>query len=91
MNRRGFLSSILAAGIAPAFVKAEILMPVRKVVWTPPRQIELIQFGDVVYYKDGSWNKCIADGSYPYSRLGVYAGDGKVLHSYPTRRQWVDT
>lgn len=32
MNRRGFLSSILALGCAPAIVKAEILMPVRKII-----------------------------------------------------------
>jgi hypothetical protein len=29
MNRRSFLSSILAAGVAPAFVGSSILMPVR--------------------------------------------------------------
>lgn len=32
MNRRGFLGSILALGAAPAIVKAELLMPVRKIV-----------------------------------------------------------
>jgi hypothetical protein len=32
MNRRGFLQSILAAGVAPAFVGSSILMPVRKLV-----------------------------------------------------------
>lgn len=34
MNRRSFLQSILAAGVAPAFVGSSILMPVRT-VWTP--------------------------------------------------------
>lgn len=34
MNRRGFLGSILAAGMAPVIVKAEILMPVRQ-IWVP--------------------------------------------------------
>lgn len=29
MNRRGFLEAILAAGVAPAFVGASILMPVK--------------------------------------------------------------
>ena len=38
MDRRGFLQSILAAGVAPAFVGASILMPVRK-IWTPPEPI----------------------------------------------------
>lgn len=31
-TRRSFLGSILAAGMAPAIVKAEILMPVRKII-----------------------------------------------------------
>lgn len=35
MNRRGFLQGILAAGMAPAIVKAEILMPVRKIIVPP--------------------------------------------------------
>jgi len=33
MNRRSFIASILAAGIAPAVVGSGILMPVRK-LWT---------------------------------------------------------
>ncbi len=32
MNRRGFLQSILAAGVAPAVVGSGILMPVRKII-----------------------------------------------------------
>ncbi len=32
MNRRGFLSAILAAGVAPAFVGSSVLMPVRSLV-----------------------------------------------------------
>lgn len=32
MNRRGFLGGILAACAAPAIVKAELLMPVRKII-----------------------------------------------------------
>lgn len=36
MNRRGFLSAILAAGVAPAVVKASSLMPVRRLDgWLP--------------------------------------------------------
>jgi hypothetical protein len=38
MNRRGFLSAILAAGVAPAFIGSSVLMPVRK-LWTPPDHI----------------------------------------------------
>ena len=32
MNRRSFISSILACAVAPAIVKAEILMPARGIV-----------------------------------------------------------
>jgi len=35
MNRRGFLGSILALGMAPAVVKAGVLMPVRPLVVLP--------------------------------------------------------
>jgi Rieske Fe-S protein len=31
-TRRGFLGAMLAAAVAPAFVKADILMPVRKII-----------------------------------------------------------
>lgn len=33
-TRRGFLAGILAAGAAPAIVKAEILMPIAPKIWT---------------------------------------------------------
>ena len=32
MNRRSFLGSILAAGMAPAFVGSSVLMPVRRIL-----------------------------------------------------------
>lgn len=35
MNRRGFLAGILAAGAAPAIVRAEILMPLAPRIWVP--------------------------------------------------------
>lgn len=35
MNRRGFLGAMLAAAVAPAFVKAESLMP----LWVPSKEI----------------------------------------------------
>lgn len=34
MNRRSFIASILAAGVAPYVAKAGVLMPVRR-VWVP--------------------------------------------------------
>lgn len=36
MQRRGFLASILAAGVAPAFVGARVLMPVKSIVAPAP-------------------------------------------------------
>jgi hypothetical protein len=38
ITRRGLLQGILAAGMAPAIVKAEILMPVRQII-VPSRTI----------------------------------------------------
>jgi hypothetical protein len=38
VGRRGFLGAILAAGVAPAFVSAKVLMPVRT-IWTPPQEL----------------------------------------------------
>ena len=38
MDRRSFLKSILAAGVAPAIVGSGILMPVRKLL-VPPQEI----------------------------------------------------
>lgn len=38
IKRRGFLGAILAAGVAPAFVGSQILMPVRKII-VPDQQI----------------------------------------------------
>lgn len=37
-TRRGFLGAILAAGMAPAVVKAGVLMPIKREVWTPERE-----------------------------------------------------
>lgn len=56
MNRRGFLKSILAAGVAPAFVGSSILMPVKapaRVEW------ELIEIdaSDVLSASEWSWTQ----------------------------------
>jgi hypothetical protein len=37
-TRRGFLSGILAAAVAPVFIKPEVLMPVRQII-APSQQI----------------------------------------------------
>lgn len=47
MNRRGFLGSILAAGMAPVIVKAEILMPVRQ-IWVPSPATALVSPNNLV-------------------------------------------
>jgi len=36
ITRRGFLQAILAAGVAPAVIDSGVLMPVRKIVTSPP-------------------------------------------------------
>lgn len=38
MNRRGFLGSILAAGMAPAAISSGVLMPLGK-VWVPDQRM----------------------------------------------------
>ena len=47
MKRRSFLSSILAAGMAPAIVKASSIMK----IWVPPEReiymgVDLVKWGD---------------------------------------------
>lgn len=42
LKRRSFLASILAAGVAPAFVRAGVLMPVKE-IWVPePTSVTLV-------------------------------------------------
>lgn len=53
MNRRGFLGAILATGMAPAFVKAGVLMPI-KTIWTPP-PIQL-EFSNECWNGNEMWN-----------------------------------
>lgn len=40
-TRRSFLGSLLAAAAAPAFVRAQSLMPVAPRIWTPPSGLYL--------------------------------------------------
>ena len=47
MNRRNFLTSILAAGIAPAIVRAESLMVLPRKIILPRSNV--IAFGDIEY------------------------------------------
>lgn len=39
-TRRGFLASILAAGVAPAAIGSGVLMPVRQ-IWTPVNSLKM--------------------------------------------------
>lgn len=38
-TRRGFLASILAAGVAPAAIGSNVLMPI-KTIWTPVNSLQ---------------------------------------------------
>lgn len=46
-TRRGFLGSILAAGMAPAAIGSGILMPVRKII-APPQGLASVIEGDLL-------------------------------------------
>ena len=46
MNRRGFLSSILAFGAAPAIVRAESIMRIRPIVLPGDAEFEAIARGN---------------------------------------------
>lgn len=50
-TRRGFLAGILAAAAAPAIVRAELLMPIKK-IWVPPAD----PFGEILYNAMGNVN-----------------------------------
>lgn len=42
IQRRSFLGVILAAGVAPAFVRSGVLMPVKE-IWTPGVSLDLVR------------------------------------------------
>ena len=44
MQRRGFLGAILAAGMAPAYVGASVLMPVKQIIAPEICRPELVVF-----------------------------------------------
>jgi len=66
MNRRGFLSGILAAGMAPAIAKAGVLMPVKQIivpeelVWIDAGDSWAHKFFDVVTYTGNGTTQSIA-------------------------------
>jgi hypothetical protein len=98
MNRRSFLASVLAAGMAPAIVKAASLMPVSSGIWTPPRNFTLNVPGDffvpcgmaqaVIIYKqkDGivQWEYEKIHGSFPGAvTVGYFSENGFTLNLNP--------
>lgn len=94
-TRRGFLSAALAACAAPAYVKAGILMPVKK-VWTPP--LMGMDFGSDAWGMV-RWVETRPDGSLVFkerllSRKEVYADVVNISrpvrpYEFPTPR-WLD-
>jgi len=54
-TRRGFLSGILAAAVAPVFIKPEVLMPVRQIIAPSQRVITNAEdiFGSYLYTGNG--------------------------------------
>lgn len=68
-NRRGFLRAVLAAGMAPAVVKAGILMPVVKPIWTPRFGLDMLFEADARY-----WGVQPTPPSEPAARDAVFYG-----------------
>jgi hypothetical protein len=62
MNRRGFLASILAAGVAPAAIGSGVLMPIKRIVL--PEYLEIV---------DPTVNALIYATLYPME-IGRYEG-----------------
>lgn len=52
IGRRSFLAGILAAGAAPALVRAGMLMPV-KTIQVPPSYLSIVLRGDDADFLDG--------------------------------------
>lgn len=66
MKRRSFLASMLAASVAPAFVKAGVLMPVKQIVVPEPGTYDDILNDDIKHL--------YPDSEYYRAELGVIMG-----------------
>lgn len=69
MNRRDFMKGILAAGMAPAIVRAESLMPINSRILVPDKKLIVPQV-DVVS---------------PRGLLTIHTSDGTILASISDR------
>jgi hypothetical protein len=49
MNRRSFIGAMLAAAAAPAYVKAGILMPVKKIIVPGPILVPMLMNGGMLW------------------------------------------
>ena len=48
INRRGFLKGILAAGVAPAFIGSDVLMPVKNLALPPDDVLTLADLREIM-------------------------------------------
>lgn len=90
MQRRSFLGSILAAGCAPAFVGAGVLMPVRE-IWTGPSIITSVGTFRISTPRDGSVLTVIGFDWGPDSwrfGTGVVLQPGETLEADHKTRSW---
>lgn len=92
MSRRGFLGTILATAAAPAIVKAQILMPVKKIILPNPGGIVLPEGwvkadGRTLYYPDFDICSMYA---VPVKPIGIGRGNTPsvfILDEYPFYRK----
>lgn len=83
MNRRGFLGGILAACAAPAIVKAELLMPVRKIVVPANETISgliMPQRADEKMRRHAAWDPYLC-----FVPVSVYEEIAKAKGSRPSK------
>lgn len=89
MNRRGFLGAMLAAMTAPAFVRAEVLMPIAPVGWTASE-------GGILVQETTQWGLILPRfiSVLPGSRLVMAVADTNhdnlVLHPELSRKVFLD-
>ena len=82
MNRRGFLSSILASGIAPYVITASgVLMPVRKII--------TLQWPDLEDYEEGYFTPSLemSGKAIFYNAVTRYTKIGDVVFIGSMRRR----